>query len=48
MFFCKLENKDWKVQYLKLCYEKDKVVPIDGNTVAGFPKEELAKHTPGY
>jgi hypothetical protein len=36
------------VQYVKLFYEKDKVVLIDGKTVPDFPKEELAKYTPGY
>lgn len=48
IFFCTLENNEWKVQYVKLFYEKDKVVPIDGKTVPDFPKEELAKYTPGY
>lgn len=48
IFFCKKEDNEWKVQYVKLFYEKDKVVPIDGKTVPDFPKEELAKYTPGY
>lgn len=48
IFFCKLENNEWKAQYVKLFYEKDKVVPIDGKTVPDFPQEELEKYTPGY
>ncbi|KAJ5913565.1 hypothetical protein N7504_002448, partial [Penicillium tannophilum] len=48
IFFCKLENNDWKAQYVKLFYEKDKVVPINGKDVPDFPKEELEKYTPGY
>jgi hypothetical protein len=48
LFFCKLEQGEWKGQYVKLFYEKDKVVPIDGKTVPDFPPEELAKYTPGY
>lgn len=48
ILFCKLERKEWKVQYVKLFYEKDKVVPIDGKTVPDFPKEELAKYTLRY
>lgn len=48
IFFCKLEGKEWKAQYVKLFYEKDKVVPVDGKTVPDFPKEELAKYTEGY
>ncbi|RSH95767.1 hypothetical protein EHS25_000859 [Saitozyma podzolica] len=47
IFFCKLEGKEWKAQYVKLFYEKDKVVPVDGKTVPDFPKEELAKYTQG-
>lgn len=46
--FCRVENNEWKVQYVKLFYEKDKVVPVDGKTVPDFPKEELEKYTPGY
>ncbi|OBT92309.1 hypothetical protein VE01_09368 [Pseudogymnoascus verrucosus] len=48
IFFCKLEGKEWKVQYVKLFYEKDKVVPINGKTAPDFPKEELVKYTLRY
>ncbi|KAJ5591596.1 uncharacterized protein N7459_001965 [Penicillium hispanicum] len=48
IFFCKKEGGDWKAQYVKLFYEKDKVIPIDGKTVPDFSKEELAKYTEGY
>jgi hypothetical protein len=48
IFFCKIENGEWKAQYVKLFYEKDKVVPVDGKTVPDFPKEELEKYTEGY
>ena len=48
IFFCKLEDSEWKAQYVKLFYEKDKVVPIDGKTVPEFKKEDLAQYTPGY
>lgn len=48
IFFCVLEENDWKAQHVKLFYEKDKVVPVDGKTVPDFPKSELEKYTPGY
>lgn len=48
IFFCKLEDGNWKAQYVRLFYEKDKVVPVDGRTVPEFSKDALAKHTPGY
>lgn len=35
---------EWKIQYSKLIYEKDKVVPVDGKTVPTFAKEELDKY----
>lgn len=38
----------WKVQYVKLFYEKDKVVPVDGKNVPEFAKEELEKFPYGY
>ncbi|EXJ74278.1 uncharacterized protein A1O5_02574 [Cladophialophora psammophila CBS 110553] len=48
IFFCKIEEGAWKAQYVKLFYEKDRVVPVDGKTVPHFPKEELDKYTEGY
>lgn len=48
IFFAKIENGEWKAQYVKLFYEKDKMIPVDGKTVPTFPAEELAKYTEGY
>jgi len=48
IFFVKIEDGEWKTQFVKLFYEKDKVVPVDGKTVPDFPKEELQKYTEGY
>lgn len=39
---------EWKTQYVKLFYEKDKLVPTDGHTVPKFEKSELEKHPEGY
>lgn len=39
---------EWKMQYSKLFYEKDKVVPVDGKTVPTFTEEELSKYPVGY
>lgn len=51
LFFC-LRDPDaggaWKAQYVKLVYEKDKVVPVDGKTVPTFLKEDLDKYPEGY
>ena len=41
-------KREWKIQYSKLFYEKDKVVPVDGETVPTFTKEELNKYPVGY
>ena len=39
----------WKTQYVKLFYEKDKVVPTDGKTVPSyFTKENLSQYPEGY
>lgn len=48
IFFTKIEDGEWKTQYVKLFYEKDKMIPVDGKTVPTFPKEELDKYTEGY
>ena len=47
IFFCKMTPQGWKTQWVKLFYEKDKVVPVDGKAVPHFPKSELAKYTEG-
>ena len=33
IFFCKIEDGEWKTQWVKLFYEKDKVVPVNGKDV---------------
>ncbi|KAK4098949.1 hypothetical protein N658DRAFT_488113 [Parathielavia hyrcaniae] len=50
IFFCEKNpaTKQWKAKYVKLFYEKDKVVPTDGCTVPKFDKEELDKIPKGY
>ncbi|KAI0199910.1 hypothetical protein F4808DRAFT_195532 [Astrocystis sublimbata] len=53
-FFCLQENDDlggspqWKVRYVKLIYDKDKVVPVDGKTAPTFSKDVLARCPEGY
>ncbi|KAL7625929.1 hypothetical protein AAE478_002698 [Parahypoxylon ruwenzoriense] len=49
-FFC-LRDPDtnaWMVKYVKLIYEKDKLVPIDGKTLPSFSKKILDKYPEGY
>ena len=50
IFFCEKNTitKQWKAKYVKLFYEKDKVVPTDGFTAPRFTKEELEKIPAGY
>jgi hypothetical protein len=50
IFFCEknADTKQWKAKYVKLFYEKDKVVPTDGHTAPRFTKEELACYPQGY
>lgn len=55
IFFCKKEPTStsgstpvWKTQYVKLFYEKDKMIPVDGKTVPTFDKAELKKYPVGY
>ncbi|KAI1639177.1 hypothetical protein F4809DRAFT_175061 [Biscogniauxia mediterranea] len=49
-FFCFQEPNSgaWRVKYVKLIYDKDKVVPVDGKTVPSFTREVLAKCPEGY
>ncbi|KAI2612727.1 uncharacterized protein GGS25DRAFT_476854 [Hypoxylon fragiforme] len=49
-FFCfrDLDTKAWKVKYVKLIYEKDKLIPVDGKTVPSFSKSTLDKYPEGY
>jgi len=50
IFFALLQDGEWKAQYVKLFYEKDKAIPVDGQTMPEgvFVKEELEKYTEGY
>lgn len=48
IFFAKIENGEWKAQYVKLFYEKDKIISVDGHHCPTFSKEELDKYTEGY
>ncbi|KAL1836257.1 hypothetical protein VTJ49DRAFT_5388 [Mycothermus thermophilus] len=50
IFFCEKspETGHWKAKYVKLFYEKDKVVPVDGITAPTFTDEELASIPRGY
>ncbi|KAH8162529.1 hypothetical protein CIB48_g5728 [Xylaria polymorpha] len=38
----------WKVRYVKLIYDKDKVVPVDGKTAPTFSNEVLRRCPEGY
>jgi len=38
----------WKTQYVKLFYEKDRLIPVDGKTTPDISKEELSKYDEGY
>ncbi|KAI0405621.1 hypothetical protein F4802DRAFT_561280 [Xylaria palmicola] len=39
---------EWKVRYVKLIYDKDKVVPVDGKAAPTFSKEVLRRCPEGY
>ncbi|KAI1809818.1 hypothetical protein GGS20DRAFT_580384 [Poronia punctata] len=39
---------EWKVRYVKLIYDKDKVVPVDGKTAPSFSPEALSRCPEGY
>ncbi|KAK5655331.1 hypothetical protein OQA88_5898 [Cercophora sp. LCS_1] len=48
IFFCEKTPQGWKAKYVKLFYEKDKVVPVDGYTAPRFEAAELEKYPMGY
>ncbi|KAK0704322.1 hypothetical protein B0H67DRAFT_591102 [Lasiosphaeris hirsuta] len=50
IFFCEkqADTGAWKAKYVKLFYDKDKVVPVDGYTAPRFAPDELAKYPEGY
>jgi len=47
-FAFKTPEVGWKTQYVKLFYEKDKIIPVDGITVPKISKEELDQYPTGY
>ncbi|KAF2972458.1 hypothetical protein GQX73_g1090 [Xylaria multiplex] len=42
------DPREWKVRYVKLIYDKDKVVPVDGKTSPTFSKDVLRRCPEGY
>ncbi|KAK4223895.1 hypothetical protein QBC38DRAFT_36280 [Podospora fimiseda] len=50
IFFCEKNpaTGEWKAKYVKLFYEKDKVVPTDGVKAPSFARHELEKYPEGY
>lgn len=49
IFWCLIEDGEWKVKYNRLFYEKDKVIAADGKNLPGiFTKEKLRKYPEGY
>ncbi|RMZ74843.1 hypothetical protein DV737_g5680, partial [Chaetothyriales sp. CBS 132003] len=50
IFFTLIEDGEWKTKWVKLFYEKDKIVPVNGKDVPEgvFTKEALEPYTPGY
>lgn len=53
IFFCARDRQtwDWKVKFVKLFYEKDKIVPVNGHSVPAFTTEEeleMASFPNGY
>lgn len=50
IFFCEKDPASgaWKAKYVKLFYEKDKVVSVDGHQAPRFTKDELARYPQGY
>ncbi|KAI1435132.1 hypothetical protein GGR50DRAFT_348029 [Xylaria sp. CBS 124048] len=54
-FFCLEEpaqypgqSREWKVRYVKLIYDKDKIVPVDGKTAPTFSSDVLRMCPEGY
>ncbi|KAH8673719.1 hypothetical protein BX600DRAFT_433334 [Xylariales sp. PMI_506] len=51
IFFClkgAYDTTSWKAKYVKLFYEKDKVIPVDGNRAPVFAQSLLDKFPDGY
>lgn len=47
IFFCSKDEPGWRVRYVKLIYEKDKVVPVSG-ALPAFERAELEGLPEGY
>ena len=47
IFFAFIEEGEWKTQYVKLFYEKDKILAVNGK-LPEIPESELEKYTEGY
>lgn len=49
LFFC-LRDVDgaWRAKYVKLIYEKDKLIPVDGKSLPQFAPEVLRRYPDGY
>jgi hypothetical protein len=48
IFFCRQVDNEWKAQYVKLFYEKDKLVAVDGKTAPSFDEKTLQQYPEGY
>jgi hypothetical protein len=46
--FCLKTNDGWKVKYVKLFYEKDKVLVLDGKPLPDWDQKLLEKFPEGY
>jgi len=48
IFFVKKEDGEWKTQFVKLFYEKDKMLAVDGKNVPEIPAGALDEYPEGY
>lgn len=49
IFFCEKDAAGaWKTHYVKLDYDKDKIVPADGKSAPVFSATEMMKYPEGY
>ena len=48
IFFVKKEDGEWKTQFVKLFYEKDKMIAVDGKTAPDVPAGALDEYPEGY
>ncbi|KAL4904353.1 hypothetical protein BDW74DRAFT_178936 [Aspergillus multicolor] len=46
--FCMKTDGEWKVVYVKLLNEKDRLVPVDGQNVPSFGCDKLSQFPTGY